>query len=191
LIIATIPTVIAALVFRKPLERAFETGHFLGFAFLMTSALLIGAELLAKRGAIKGVAVKNAATVNWLDALVIGIMQAIAIIPGVSRSGATLSGALSRRLDRDFAARFSFLLSIPAILGAVVFQLKDLVKGEAAEAVGGIGAAAMIAGTLSAAIVGFFAVRLMLKIVREKSLWGFAIYTGVLGLLVLILGIGG
>jgi undecaprenyl-diphosphatase len=190
LIIATIPTVIAALVFRKQLERAFETGHFLGFAFLMTSAFLIGAELLAKRGVAKGVAAKNAAKVGWLDALVIGVMQAIAIIPGVSRSGATLSGALSRRLDRDFAARFSFLLSIPAILGAVVFQLKDLVKGDAAEAgvtvAGGIGAAAMIAGTLSAAIVGFFAVRLMLKIVREKSLWGFAIYTGVLGLLVLL-----
>jgi undecaprenyl-diphosphatase len=130
---------------------------------------------------------------GWPDALVIGVMQAIAIIPGVSRSGATLSGALSRRLDRDFAARFSFLLSIPAILGAVVFQLKDLVKGDAAEAAGsvtaqgGVGAAAIIAGTLSAAIVGFFAVRLMLKIVREKSLWGFAIYTGVLGLLVLVL----
>jgi len=198
LIIATIPTVIAALVFRKPLERAFETGHFLGFAFLMTSALLIGAELLAKRGAASGGTAKNAATVNWLDALVIGVMQAIAIIPGVSRSGATLSGALSRGLDRDFAARFSFLLSIPAILGAVVFQLKDLVKGGAAEAAGvtasggvnaggGIGAAAMIAGTISAAVVGFFAVRLMLKIVREKSLWGFAVYTGVLGLVIQII----
>jgi undecaprenyl-diphosphatase len=186
LIIATIPTVIAALVFRKPLERAFETGHFLGFAFLMTSALLIGAELLAKRSAAKGAAAKNAATVNWLDALVIGVMQAIAIIPGVSRSGATLSGALSRRLDRDFAARFSFLLSIPAILGAVVFQLKDLVKGDDTTAAVGIGLAAMIAGTISAAIVGFFAVRLMLKIVREKSLWGFAVYTGVLGLFVLL-----
>jgi len=189
LIIATIPTVIAALVFRKPLERAFETGRFLGFAFLMTSALLIGAELLAKRGAAKGGTEK----MNWLDALVIGVMQAIAIIPGVSRSGATLSGALSRRLDRDFAARFSFLLSIPAILGAVVFQLKDLMKGNTAEVVGvtasgGIGTAAMIAGTISAAVVGFFAVRLMLKIVREKSLWGFAVYTGVLGLLVLIIG---
>jgi undecaprenyl-diphosphatase len=180
LIIATVPTVIAALVFRKQLEKAFETGHFLGFAFLITSALLIGAELLAKRGAAK-----DTSAMLWPDALVIGVMQAIAIIPGVSRSGATLSGALSRGLDRDFAARFSFLLSIPAILGAVVFQLKDLVKGDGAEAAG-IGVAAMIAGTLSAAIVGFFAVRLMLKIVREKLLWGFAIYTGVLGLLVLV-----
>jgi len=190
LIIATIPTVIAVLIFRKSLEKAFETGHFLGFAFLMTSALLIGAELLAKRGATHGKTAKNAATVGWLDALVIGIMQAVAIIPGVSRSGATLSGALSRRLNRDFAARFSFLLSIPAILGAVVFQLKDLVKGDTGTAdvpmTGGIGTTAMIAGTISAAVVGFFAVRLMLKIVREKSLWGFAVYTGVLGVLVLL-----
>ena len=125
---------------------------------------------------------------NWFDALVIGLLQAIAVIPGVSRSGATLSGSLSRGLNRDFAARFSFLLSIPAILGAAVFQIRDLLKGGAVDttAGAGIGAAAIIAGTLSAAVVGFFAVRLMLKIVREKSLWGFAIYTGILGLLVLI-----
>jgi len=194
LIIATVPTVIAALVFRKPLERAFETGRFLGFAFLATSALLVAAELLAKRGGDavenrgnEGRVAKNASTMNWPDALVVGVMQAVAVIPGVSRSGATLSGALSRGLDRDFAARFSFLLSIPAILGAAVFQLKDLAKDGAASGApaGGIGAAALIAGTLSAAVVGFFSVRLMLKIVREKSLWGFAVYTGVLGLLVL------
>jgi undecaprenyl-diphosphatase len=216
LIIATIPAVIFALVFKKPLEKAFETGQFLGLCFLLTSALLVMAELLSKR-AVRGVSahgnLKKAGEMNWLDALVIGILQGIAIIPGVSRSGATLSGALSRRLDRDFAARFSFLLSIPAILGAAVFQLKGVVSaietadtnaisdiknvaylqikgGEAAAdsvaLIGGIGTAAIIAGTLSAAIVGFFAVRLMLKIVREKSLWGFAIYTGVLGLLVIV-----
>jgi undecaprenyl-diphosphatase len=121
---------------------------------------------------------------TWIDALVIGVLQAVAIIPGISRSGATLSGALSRRLDRDFAARFSFLLSIPAILGALLLQLKDLVKGEAET--GGIGAAPLIAGTVSAAIVGFFAVTLMLKIIRERSLAGFAVYTAVLGLLVLV-----
>jgi len=193
LIIATIPAVIFALVFRKPLEKAFETGQFLGLCFLLTSALLIMAELLSRRAA-RGVSahsnLKKAGEMNWLDALVIGILQAVAVIPGVSRSGATLSGALSRKLERDFAARFSFLLSIPAILGAAVFQLKDLVKGGKAAGLpvsgGGIGTAAIIAGTLSAAIVGFFAVRLMLKIVREKSLWGFAIYTGTLGVLVLV-----
>jgi len=189
LIIATIPAVIFALVFKKPLEKAFETGQFLGLCFFLTSALLIMAELLSRRATQSNL--KKAGEMSWLDALVIGILQAVAIIPGVSRSGATLSGALSRRLERDFAARFSFLLSIPAILGAAVFQLKDLVKGSETAAnaqvlSGGIGIAAIIAGTLSAAIVGFFAVRLMLKIVREKSLWGFAIYTGALGVLVLV-----
>jgi len=214
LIIATIPAVIFALVFKKPLEKAFETGQFLGLCFLLTSALLVMAELLSRRAA-RGVSahgnLKKAGEMSWLDALIIGILQAVAIIPGVSRSGATLSGALSRKLDRDFAARFSFLLSIPAILGAAVFQLKGVVsaiKTADTNAIsdiknvaylqvkvgntaglpvsGGIGTAAIIAGTLSAAIVGFFAVRLMLKIVREKSLWGFAIYTGILGLLVLV-----
>ncbi|MCL1931589.1 MAG: undecaprenyl-diphosphate phosphatase [Treponema sp.] len=191
LIIATIPTVIFALVFRNPLEKLFETGQFLGVCFLITAALLAAAELLSMRaaaasGGIAGGGLKKTGEMNWPDALVIGIMQAIAIVPGVSRSGATLSGALSRRLNRDFAARFSFLLSIPAILGAAVFQLKDVVKGGETAAGDGIGIAAMIAGTVSAAIVGFFAVRLMLKIVREKSLWGFAIYTGILGILVLV-----
>jgi len=194
LIIATVPAVVCALAFKNSIERAFESGQFLGFAFLITAALLAVAELLSRRHLSGNGPEKNA--MKWYDALIIGVMQAIAIIPGVSRSGATISGALSRKIDRDFAARFSFLLSIPAILGALVLQLYDLIKGargavppaavEAASSGQGISAAAIIAGTLSAAAVGFFAVRFMLKIIREKSLWGFAIYTGILGLLVLL-----
>ena len=183
LILATVPTVIAAVAFSGFIEHAFESGRFLGFSFLITAALLCIAELLSRRRSGNGL--RKAEDMNWLDALVIGILQAVAVIPGISRSGATISGALSRRLDRDFAARFSFLMSIPAILGAVVFQSKDLVKYGAAEA-GSIPSAAIIAGTASAAIVGFFAIRLMLKIIRERSLFGFAVYTAVLGILVLI-----
>ena len=205
LILATIPAVIFALVLKDTIEQAFESGQFLGFAFLATALLLIIAELLARRvnrGSFRRPLASlgppyykttgiQQGSMNWLDALIIGLLQAIAIIPGISRSGATLSGALSRRLNRDFAARFSFLLSIPAILGALVLQIKDLVQESSPvqniiETAGGIGTAAIIAGTVSAALTGFFAVRLMLKIVREKSLWGFAIYTGILGLLVLI-----
>jgi undecaprenyl-diphosphatase len=180
LIIATIPAVIFALVFKDYIEKAFESGKFLGCAFLVTSALLGTAELLARRAE----GYKKDGEMNWLDALITGALQAVAIVPGVSRSGATLSGALFRRLDRGFAARFSFLMSIPAILGALVLQLNKLAQDGAVS--GGIGAAAIIAGTVSAAVVGFFAVRLMLKIVREKSLFGFAIYTAALGLLVLV-----
>jgi len=187
LILATIPAVMAALFFGDVIEHAFETGRFLGFAFLATSAVLVTAEMLSRR-ARSGDGLKNAEKMTWLDSHVIGVLQAIAIMPGFSRSGATISGALSMKLDRDFAARFSFLLSIPAILGAVVLQTAKLIKGTemATGAETGISAAAVIAGTFAAAIVGFFAIRFMIKIIREKSLYGFAIYTSVLGILVLI-----
>jgi undecaprenyl-diphosphatase len=188
LIIATIPAVIIALAFGDLIEHAFESGKFLGVCFLITTALLVTAELLSMCAKTSG-GLKSGDKMNWLDALVIGIMQAVAIAPGISRSGATISGALSRKLDRDFAARFSFLLSIPAILGAVVLQTKDLVKDSsalAAQSGESIGTAAIIAGTASAAVVGFFAVKLMLKLIREKSLYGFAVYTAVLGILIII-----
>ena len=182
LIGATIPAVIVALSFKEPLEGAFASGRWLGFAFLTTACALGFCEFAAGKPG----APRPGGSMNWLDALIIGVLQGIAVIPGVSRSGFTLSGAISRRLDRDFAARFSFLLSIPAILGALVFQLKDL--GAAAPGGGageGIGLPALMAGTAAAAVVGFFSVRFMLKLVRERSLWGFAVYTALLGLLVL------
>ncbi|MDR2109776.1 MAG: undecaprenyl-diphosphate phosphatase [Spirochaetaceae bacterium] len=195
LILATLPAVIIALVFRDFIEEAFQSGAWLGFAFIFTAAALFVSERLSGRAGkppALSPKLRPPGSMNWPDAAVIGMLQGIAIIPGVSRSGLTLSGALSRKLDRDFAARFSFLLSIPAILGALVLQLKDLAGsgpagGEIGSAgtSGGIGWAPMIAGTLTAAVVGFFSVRLMLRIVRERSLRGFAVYTAVLGILVL------
>ena len=206
LIVATLPAVIFALLFKNSVENTFSSGSFLGFAFLVTSALLIIAEILSKRAGKPdrtGGSAGAGKEMKWPDALIIGLLQAAAILPGVSRSGSTLSGALSRGLDRDFAARFSFLLSIPAILGALVLQLKELAEEAgitetgtglapdtgvetAVTAAGGIGAAPLAAGALAAALVGFFSIRLMLKIVRERSLTGFAVYTAILGTLVLI-----
>jgi undecaprenyl-diphosphatase len=195
LIIGTLPAVVFALAFKDTIEKAFDSGRFLGFAFLVTSALLLTAELLSRRfdgpdGAGRPGKKEN---MNWLDALIIGLLQGVAITPGISRSGATLSGALSRRLSRDFAARFSFLLSIPAILGALVLQLKELADrtgletaAEAGAGETGIGLLPVLAGTVAAAVVGFFSIRLMLKIVRERSLFGFAMYTAILGALALV-----
>ncbi|GAB6393652.1 MAG: undecaprenyl-diphosphate phosphatase [Treponematales bacterium] len=180
LALATVPAVIAALLFKDAIEAAFASGAFLGFAFLLTGALLLAAEALSRRRAARG-------AMNGIDALVIGMLQAIAIIPGVSRSGATLSGALSRGLDRDFAARFSFLLSIPAILGALVLQMKDMAGGGVSIGDGtAIGAVPLVCGILTATVVGFFSIRLMLKIVRERSLAGFAVYVIALGGLTLL-----
>ncbi|MDR2597032.1 MAG: undecaprenyl-diphosphate phosphatase [Treponema sp.] len=185
LIIATIPAVIAALAFGDAIEHAFESGKFLGFCFLITSVILIIAEKLSRINTVN--VLKNQENMNFIEAVIIGIMQAIAIIPGISRSGATISGALFQKLERDFAARFSFLLSIPVILGALILQVKNLFKSVAAETASvNIEVVAVITGTATAAIVGFFAVKLMLKIVREKSLYGFAIYTAILGIFILI-----
>jgi undecaprenyl-diphosphatase len=179
LLLATLPTVLVALVFKDPIEAAFQSGAYLGWAFLFTAGALLAAERLSKRpGFFRG-----ERDMNWIDALVIGLCQGAAIMPAVSRSGLTLSGALSRKLDRGFAARFSFLLSIPAILGALVLQLKDLLGGEGAAVSGS--AVTIVAGTAAAAVVGFFAVTFMLKLVRERSLRGFAVYVAILGVLVL------
>ena len=202
LIIATIPAVIAALLFRHRVEEAFASASFLAFAFLVTSALLFVSDMLCRNTGKPGglpARLETAAQsrfqdeVNLIDALLIGLLQAVAIVPGVSRSGATISAGLFRRLEKDFAARFSFLLSIPAILGALVLQGKDLVKARAAAAagselaaMGSIGILPVAAGTIIAAIVAFFSIRLTLKIVREHSLLGFSLYTGILGLLILI-----
>ena len=185
-IIATIPAVITALVFRGQIEEAFATGSFLGFAFLITAALLFLSEKLYKKNNVT----ENTAPVRFQnkmtfkDALFIGLFQAVAVFPGISRSGATISAGLFRHLDRDFAARFSFLLSIPAILGALVLQGIDLIGYGMADS--GIGLLPVIAGTLSACIVGLFSIRLTLKLVRERSLKCFALYTGILGFFVLI-----
>ncbi|MDR0629507.1 MAG: undecaprenyl-diphosphate phosphatase [Treponema sp.] len=181
LIVATLPTVLIALAFKDFIEEAFASAAFLGFAFLGTGALLIIAERLSKR---PGMA-KTERTMQWIDVIIIGFLQGVAIIPGVSRSGSTLSGALSRKVDRSFAARFSFLLSIPAILGALVLQVPG-VLGNTSGDTGGIGTASLIAGTLTAGVVGFFSIQGMLKLIRKGSLLGFALYVAVLGMLILV-----
>jgi undecaprenyl-diphosphatase len=181
LILATIPTVIVALLFNDFIEEAFYSARYLGFSFLITAIALVVSNILSKRSG----ELRNETKMTWIDALIIGIMQALAIIPAVSRSGMTLSGALSRKLDRELAARFSFLMSIPAILGALVFQLKDVIGAES-NIETGIGIFPMMAGVLTAAIVGFLAIRFMLKIVKERSLIGFAVYVTMLGVLIII-----
>ena len=188
LIIATIPAVIIALLFKNLIEGAFASGAFLGFAFLVTAALLFFSDKLCRRYEkdLSGKPPRAQGEIKWADALIIGLLQAAAIVPGISRSGATISAALSRRLDRNFAARFPFLLSIPAILGALVLQSRDLLKAASAPIDAGvIGPLPLIVGTVSACIVAFFSIRLTIKIVSKYSLSGFALYTGLLGFLVL------
>ena len=185
LIIATLPTVAFALILKKfdALDKWLDEGNFVGFSFLLTAVFLTVSELMCRRRKAK----KSIDTMRWTDALVIGGMQAIGVLPGVSRSGSTIAGALGMRIDRKSAANFSFLLSIPAILGGLVLELYKLVKEPDSINLTVGTAAAGILGMLVAAISGYFAVRFMIRLITKKGLLGFAIYTGALGLVVLIL----
>lgn len=169
LVIATIPAVVATLLLGDFFEIAF-TGRFLGLGFLATSVILM----------LTGRKQGHRREMNYMDALVMGLFQAFAILPGVSRSGSTISGGLARGVDREEAAKFSFLMSIPAILGSVVLQVKDLATGQAAA----LPVVPVILGTVVAALSSLFAIKFMLYIVKRTNLRWFALYTAILGVLV-------
>jgi len=175
LVAATLPTVVIAVLLEDVIEEAFTGAAYLGIGFLITGVVLFVVESI-------GQGHKRLKEMNFIDAVVVGIVQGIAIFPGVSRSGSTIAGALFRKVDRNFAARFSLLLSIPAILGSVVFQAKDILE------VGGQNESLIpiILGTIAAAISGFFAIKILIHALTRGSLKKFAYYVFALGVLVLL-----
>ncbi len=184
LIVATVPTVIAALVFKKvsPFSvfyEAAENGAFLGASFLLTALILLLCDLAGDRGGKK----RGLKKMRLKDALVIGGMQCLGVLPGVSRSGSTISGARFAGLSRSAAADFSFLMSIPAILGGLLLEGKDAIEAGTI----GVPLPALVVGMIAAGATGYGAVRLMLKLIKEKKLWGFAIYCAVLGVAVVVM----
>jgi len=182
LIVATIPTVIAAIFFQDFLERAFG-GWFLGVSFLITAALLTASENFVSRRAGRQKAGDDLASMQYRQAAAMGVMQAVAIVPGISRSGSTIAGGIVSGLSKPTAAHFSFLMSAVATVGSLVFKLKDLLGTGGAAFEGG--AAALIVGMLASAVSGYLAIRWMLRLIRRVSLKWFAIYTAILGLLIL------
>src|SRR5690606_23631675 len=139
----------------------------------VTGALLWSAEYLRRHraAAVEGVPAarippaidhgRDEGTTTFMDAAVIGIAQAAAILPGISRSGATIAAGMVRGLSREGAARFSFLLSIPVILGATVFKLREFLAPDAPEAV--FSNTEILVGTIAAGVSGFLALRFMLR----------------------------
>jgi len=158
------------------IDNAFA-GGFLGWAFLITSGVLLLGEHFAKR------AVKRRRNVHGGDAIVMGLMQAFAVLPGVSRSGSTIAGGRAMGLSSKKTADFAFMMSIPAILGAVVMDGKDILTGEIAEA---LPVVPMIVGVLTSMVFGFLAIRFMISAVKKSGMKWFAVYTFCLGLLVLV-----
>lgn len=180
LIIGTIPAVVIGLLFKDYFEEISKTGVTIGWEFLITGVFLWFAD-----GVKNGY--KRMNDITYTDAFVIGTFQAAAIFPAISRSGLTIVGGLLRKLDRETAAYFSFLLSIPAIVGAIVLQSLDLLEGKVEH----ISVGALIIGTVSSALFGYLAVRWMIHYLKEHSLKRFAVYVWILGLLVLTFQITG
>lgn len=178
LLLSTAVTTLLAFLFRDVISAAYE-GILLGPGFLLTAAILYGSERYFRRRRSKGLDIQQ---MGLVSAMGIGAMQGIAILPGVSRSGSTIAGARLFGLNKDAAAEFSFLLSIPAILGSLVLQLPDVLDAGFGEVAWG----PILAGMAVAALSGYLAIRWMLRLIRSKSLLGFSLYTAVLGCLVLL-----
>ncbi len=176
LVAGTVPTVIIALLFEDFFQTAFLTGRTLGFGFIITGILMWYTSGL-KNGN------KHKETTKISDSVFIGIVQAIAILPAVSRSGSTLAGGLFRGLNREFALKFAFLLSIPAIIGAAVLEGYNLIADWDNTMV--VSLSGLITGMLAAAISGYFAIRFMIKILLKGKLKMFSYYVFTIALLVL------
>ncbi|MBO6061014.1 MAG: undecaprenyl-diphosphate phosphatase [Clostridia bacterium] len=179
LIVATAVTVVVWVAVKKlfDLDEAMEN-RLLGFFFIGTSLILTAAELL--KGAVRRT--RTSETMKWYHAAAIGALQGIAVLPGVSRSGSTITAALGCGVKKKSAAEFSFLLSIPAILGGAVLEVPDLVKNGTGDFTWyGTAIAMLVAG-----VSGYFAIRFMLKVITKKNFTGFIIYTFALGVFVIL-----
>ncbi|MEW9111166.1 undecaprenyl-diphosphate phosphatase [Cytobacillus gottheilii] len=180
LIVGTIPAVIIGFAFNDLFESISKTGVTIGWEFIFTGFILWMADSV-KKGA------KQMHDLSYGDAIFIGSFQAAAIFPAVSRSGLTIAAGLFRKLDRETAAYFSFLLSIPVIAGGIVMKFGDMVNGH----IEAVSLGSLLIATLSSALFGYFAVVWMINFLKKKSLKVFAVYVWILGLTVVLLQVTG
>ncbi len=180
LVLGTIPAVVFAVLLGDVIDQLFTTGETLGFEFIFTGLVLLVAVFLrpGQRGMPE---------MRWTDALVGGVGQALAILPAVSRSGCTLVPLLALGVERKAAIRFTFLLSIPAILGGFALDVKGILSGTGgAQELLQAGVLNLGLGIAAAAVAGFLAIRLMLNLLHRRGFLWFGIYTVALGAFVLL-----
>ena len=171
-LVSMLPLAVVYVWFMDDLEARLD-GHIeaVGAALLFTSGLLYWAHRSGHRGGRLG----------WLSVLLIGCAQAVAVLPGISRSGATISAALLLGIDRSEAARFSFLMVLPPILGATALEVVDLIREPAL--MSSVSATALVAAALAAFLSGLWACQTMINLVKRNGFIGFAVYCGVVGVL--------
>jgi len=174
IIIGTIPIIIIGFLFKDFIEGAFTKDLVvISFSLIVLGILLAVAE---KTGNFK----RDITKLNWFDALIVGIAQAVALIPGSSRSGTTITASLFLGLTRETAARFSFLLSIPAVLASGLLQFVESVKYLNQSM-----AVNLLVATLASVVSGYFAIDFLLKFLRKNSTFVFIIYRISIGIIIL------
>ncbi len=170
ILVGSIPAALFGLLLEDWFEELFGRPDAAALLLFATAGLLFFAE---RYGAKK----RELETMRWVDAILIGVAQALAILPGISRSGATIAAALKQGFKRADAARYSFLLGVPAVLGAGAIQLLKLL--DAGDLSGQIDT--LMIGFVSAALVGYLAIHSLLLFVRRRPLYLFSLYCVVLG----------
>lgn len=175
LALATLPGALGGLLLEDYFESLFGAPKAVAGFLLVTAALLLVSEYARQKKE------HTLTEMAWSHALLIGVAQMLAIAPGLSRSGATMAAGMLLGYRREESARFSFLLSVPIILGSGGYQLLKLATGEA----GGTPLLFSLVGLVPAALTGFVAISGLLYLVRRQSLWPFAAYCALLGILVL------
>ncbi|MDO8551286.1 MAG: undecaprenyl-diphosphatase UppP [bacterium] len=173
IIIATLPAIFFGVLFEDKVDQAFGSVKAVGVFLLITAILLLSTKLIKSEG-------KKIDQLTWKNALFVGVLQAVAILPGVSRSGSTITAGLWQKLDRETAFRFSFFLGIPAIFGAAVLKMKDLstlTRGGLTEE---------LVGLIIASVVGYFSLKVLESVLKSAKLYWFGFYCLILGLLLLV-----
>ncbi|MCF8563777.1 undecaprenyl-diphosphate phosphatase [Alicyclobacillus tolerans] len=173
---ALVPTAVIGWAFEDWFEGLFKSGMTIGFEFVITGIILWWLDSVNVKG-------KRLEDMTLKDSLWIGTLQGAAILPALSRSGLTIAGGLWRGLDRDAAGRFSFLLSIPAILGATVVELDDLFEHPAAQS--SIAWTQILVGTAAAVVAGYISVKGTLWLIRRSKMRVFAIYVWIVAAFIL------
>lgn len=178
IVVATIPTGIIGILYAEFLEQTFQTLLIIGVTFLIGATWLYTSRI----------GKENVGTITPLTAVIMGVAQGLASFPGLSRSGTTVSTALVLGLKRESAFRFSFLLSIPAIIGDTAFEAYHN-RGQFA--IQNISSIALLLGVVLAAVFGYIAIRLVSNLVRSKRFHYFAFYTWILGMTLIVLTVTG
>jgi undecaprenyl-diphosphatase len=172
--IGSVPTAIIGLLFHKAAEQLFSSVFLVGCALMATGLILWGTRWTKQDGeGINGFSIRKA--------LIIGFMQGVAILPGISRSGTTIATALFLGLERETAARYSFLLSIPAIVGAEILTLADMNPVT-------MPYLPILAGTLTAGVAGYLSLIMLVYIVKKGNMYMFAPYCWLVGTITLMWG---